>query len=72
LNDPTYVTAIKTRADGSQYVTISFPITNFAGTTTKISIDFNVTTTAKLIKDIGQVYMPFIDLSTTLKKLLGM
>lgn len=72
LNDPTYVSALKTRPDGSQYVTISFTITNFAGTTTKISIDFNVTTTAKLIKDIGQVYLPYIDLSVTLKKLLGL
>lgn len=72
LNDPNYVSSIKTRADGTQYVTISFTISNFAGTTTKISIDFNVTTTAKLIKDIGQVYMPYIDLSITLKKLLGM
>lgn len=72
LNDPNYVSAIKTRADGSQYVTISFTITNFAGTTTKISIDFNVTTTAKLIKDTNQVSLPYIDLSLTLKKLLGM
>jgi hypothetical protein len=72
LNDPNYVSAIQTRADGSQYVTISFNITNFAGTTTKISIDFTVTTTATLIKDIGQQYLPYIDLSITLKKLLGM
>ena len=72
LNDPNYVSPLKTRADGSQYITISFTITNFAGTTTKISIDFNVTTTATLIKDVEQVYLPYIDLSTTLKKLLGM
>lgn len=72
LNDPNYVSPLKTRADGSQYVTISFSITNFAGTSTKISIDFNVTTTATLIKDIGQQYLPYIDLSITLKKLLGM
>jgi G8 domain len=72
LNDANYVSALKTRADGSQFVTISFTITNFAGTSTKISIDFTVTTTAKLIKDIGQVYLPYIDLSVTLKNLLGM
>ncbi len=72
LNDPNYVSALKTRADGTQFVTISFMITNFAGTSTKISIDFNVTTTATLIKDTGQTYQPYIDLSITLKKLLGM
>ena len=71
LNDPTYVSAMQTAADGSQYVTISFNITNFAGTTTKISINFTVTTTATLIKDQGQVYLPYISLSTTLKNLLG-
>src|SRR5262249_3038441 len=67
LNDPNYVSPLKTRADGSQYVTISFSIQNFAGTVTKISIDFNVTLTAPLIKDIGQVYLPYVDLSITLK-----
>jgi hypothetical protein len=72
LNDPKYVSAIKTRADGSQYVTISFQISNFAGTVTTIRIDFTVTTTATLLKDIGQQYLPYIDLSVTLKKLLGM
>ena len=72
LNDANYVSALKTRADGSQYVTISFTIANFAGTTTKISIDFDVTTTAALIKDSGQVYLPYVDLSVTLKKLLGL
>jgi len=72
LNDAKYVSALKTRADGSQYVTISFTIQNFAGTVTKISIDFDVTTTAALIKDIGQQYLPYVDLSTTLKKLLGL
>ena len=72
LNDPNYVSALKTRADGTQYVTISFTITNFAGTSTKISIDFNVTTTAALLKDSGQVYLPYVDLSVTLMKLLGM
>ncbi|MDB5392472.1 MAG: hypothetical protein JWM11_8118, partial [Planctomycetaceae bacterium] len=72
LNDANYVSALKTRADGTHFVTISFNISNFAGTTTKISIDFDVTTTAKLIKDIGQIYLPYIDLSTTLKKLLGL
>jgi G8 domain len=72
LNDPNYVSAIQTRSDGTQFITISFSITNFAGTTTKISINFNVTTTATLIKDIGQVYLPYVDLSTTLKNLLGM
>ena len=66
------MSAIKTRADGSQYLTISFTISNSAGTTTKISIDFNVTTTATLLKDMGQVYLPYINLSITLKKLLGM
>jgi len=71
LNDPNYVSAIKTRADGTKYVTISFMIQNFAGTTTKISVDFDVTTTATLIKDIGQTYLPYVDLSVTLKKLLG-
>lgn len=72
LNDASYVSPIKTRADGTKYVTITFNITNFAGTVTKISINFNVTTTAKLIKDIGQTSLPYIDLSTTLKKLLGL
>lgn len=71
LNDPKYVSALKTRADGTQYVTISFSITNFAGTTTQISIDFNVTTTATLIKDMGQKYLPYTDISTTLARLLG-
>ncbi len=72
LNDAKYVSALKTRADGTQYVTISFDIQNFAGTVTKINIDFDVTLTAALIKDINQTYLPFMDLSTTLKKLLGL
>jgi hypothetical protein len=71
LNDPKYVSSIKTRADGSQYITISFTISNFAGTKTLISIDFNVTNTATLIKDTGQMWLPYIDLSITLQKLLG-
>ena len=56
----------------NQCITISFNISNFAGTVTKISIDFDVTTTAKLIKDIGQTYLPYYDLSLTLQKLLGL
>lgn len=72
LNDARYVSALKTRADGTQYLTISFDIQNFAGTVTKISIDFDVTLTAPLLKDTNQVYLPYMDLSVTLKKLLGM
>lgn len=72
LNDAKYVSALKTRADGTKFITISFNIQNFAGTVTKISIDFNVTTSATLIKDSGQVYLPYLDLSTTLKRLLGL
>ncbi len=71
LNDAKYVSKLKTRADGTQYVSISFSIQNFAGTSTLISIDFNVTTSAALIKDLGQVNLPYTDLSTTLKRLLG-
>ncbi len=72
LNDTHYVSPVMTRADGSQYVTITFTIQNFAGTVTTIRINFDVTTTAPLLKDIGQVYLPYVDLSITLKKLLGM
>jgi hypothetical protein len=72
LNDPTYVSPLQTRSDGTQFITICFNIQNFAGTVTKISIDFDVTLSAPLIKDIGQLYLPYIDLSITLKKLLGL
>jgi hypothetical protein len=71
LNDAKYVSALKTRADGSQFLTISFTIQNFAGTVTKISIDFDVTTTAPLIKDSNQTVLPYYDLSITLMRLLG-
>lgn len=71
LNDANYVSAIKTKADGTKFITISFNIQNFAGTTTKISIDFTVTANATLIKDLGQKTLPYTDLSVTLMRLLG-
>ena len=58
-------------ADGSQFVTISFQIRDFAGNTMTVSLDFNVTTTATLVKDMSRRNEPLFDVSATLLALLA-
>lgn len=70
LNDPNYVSAVKTAANGSKFVTITFSIKDFAGNTTIVHLDFTVSLTARLIKDYGQKYLPYYDPSATLLALL--
>ena len=71
LNDSNFVSPLKTRADGTQFVTISFQIKDFAGNTTLVNLDFNVTTTATLVKDMGRRNQPLFDVSATLQALLA-
>ena len=71
LNDANFVSALKTRADGTQFVTISFQIKDFAGNTSMVNLDFNVTTTATLVKDMGRRNQPLFDVSATLQALLA-
>ena len=71
LNDANNVSALKTRADGSQFVTISFQIKDFAGNTSMVNLDFTVTTTAILVKDMGRRNQPLFDVSATLQALLA-
>lgn len=71
LNDAKYVSALKTRADGTQFVTISFSIQDFAGNVSIIHLDMDVTLTAPLIKDINQKLLPNIQPSQTLLWLLA-
>lgn len=71
LNDSRYVSSLKTRADGSTYVTITFSIQDFAGNVSVVKLDMNVTLTATLIKDYNQKYLPYIDPSVTLISLVG-
>jgi hypothetical protein len=70
LNDPTHVTAVQTRADGSQFITLSFTIKDFAGNTYLVSIDFDVTNQATLVQNIGTKTLPTIKVSVTLLALL--
>ncbi|MCX7423722.1 MAG: hypothetical protein NT013_29880 [Planctomycetia bacterium] len=71
LNDANHVSALKTRADGSQYVTISFKIKDFADNTSIVNLDFTVSTTATLVKDMGRKNQPLFDVSATLQALLA-
>ena len=71
LNDANAVSVLKTRADGSQFVTISFQIRDFAGNTMTVSLDFNVTTTATLVKDMTRRNEPLFDVSASLQALLA-
>jgi hypothetical protein len=72
LNDPTHFSAIKTRPDGSQYVTLTFTVSDYAGNTFLVTADITVTYTATLIKDLGRKNLPTIPLSVTLMELLGL
>ncbi len=71
LNDAKYVSALKTRADGSQFVTITLTIMDNAKNISTVHIDLNVTLTATLLKDIGRRDDPFFVSSETLLALLG-
>jgi hypothetical protein len=71
LNDPKFVSPMKTHTDGSQYVTITFSIHDFAGNVKVIKVDMKVTLAAPLIKDLNQKLLPYIDPSLTLVALLG-
>ncbi len=71
LNDANSVSALKTRADGSRFVTISFQITDFAGNKSMVNLDFSVATTATLVKDLGRKNEPLFDVSATLAALLA-
>ncbi len=71
LNDARYISALQTRADGSQFVTLSFPVRDFAGNTSTASIDLTVTANATLQKDIGRKNLPTIIPSVTLLSLLS-
>jgi hypothetical protein len=71
LKDTNYVSALKTRADGSQYVTVSFMIWDMAHNKTLVTFDLNVTLTATLLKDIGRINDPFFVPSNTLLALIG-
>lgn len=71
LNDTKYVSALKTRADGTQYVTITITVEDWAHNKKIVNIDLNVTLTATLLKDIGRRDDPFFVPSTTLKALIG-
>jgi hypothetical protein len=71
LNDASHVSAIKTRADGSQYVTLSFTVTDNAGNKYLASLDLTVTDTATLVRDIGIKNIPTVMPSITLQALIG-
>ena len=71
LNDPKIVSALKTRADGTQFVTLTFTIQDLANNKTIIKLDLDVTFTAPLLKDIGRKNDPFFTPSSTLLGLIG-
>lgn len=71
LNDANFVSVLQTRADGTQFVTISFQIKDFAGNTSMVNLDFNVSTIATLVKDMGRRNQPLFDVSATLQALLA-
>ncbi len=71
LNDSKFVSALKTRADGTQYVTITITIQDWAKNKTIVNIDLNVTLTATLLKDIGRKDDPFFVSSNTLLALIS-
>ncbi|MFM9966445.1 MAG: G8 domain-containing protein [Planctomycetaceae bacterium] len=71
LNDPKIVSALKTKADGTQFVTLTFTIQDLANNKTTIKLDLNVTFTAPLLKDIGRKNDPFFVSSPTLLGLIG-
>ncbi len=71
LNDPKIVSALKTNADGTQFVTLTFTIEDLAKNKTIIKLDLNVTLTAPLLKDIGRKNDPFFVSSSTLLGLTG-
>ncbi|MBC7817735.1 MAG: hypothetical protein IAG10_12650, partial [Planctomycetaceae bacterium] len=71
LNDLKFVSALKTRADGTQYVTITITVQDWAKNKTIVNIDLNVTLTATLLKDIGRKDDPFFVSSNTLLGLIG-
>lgn len=71
LNAPKIVLALKTKADGTQFVTLTFTIQDLANNKTIIKLDLDVTFTAPLLKDIGRKNDPFFTPSSTLLGLIG-
>ena len=61
LNDPNQVSAIRTRVNGTRYVTLSFSISDFAGNSSRIAFNLDVSSTARLIKDLNSQNMPLFD-----------
>jgi G8 domain len=70
LNDPAHVSAIHKDAGGNDVITLTFTIKDFAGNTTTVSVDLQVSYTAILTKDVGRRNQPTIQASDTLKALL--
>ncbi len=71
LNDSKIVSALKTRADGTQFVTLTFTIQDLANNKTTIKLDLDVTFTAPLLKDFGRKNDPLFVSSSTLLGLIG-
>lgn len=71
LNDSKIVSALKTRADASMYVTLTFTVEDMAHNKSIINVDLNVTYTASLLKDIGRMNDPFFVPSSTLLGLIN-
>lgn len=71
LNDSKFVSPVKTYADGTKHVIITFSIQDFAGNVTIVNMDLLVTLTADLIKDVARLYLPRMTVSLTLFDLLG-
>ena len=71
LNDPKFVSALQTHADGTLFVTVTLVVEDFANNKTIVKIDLNVSLTATLLKDIGRKNDPFFVSSKTLLGLIG-
>lgn len=71
LNDAKIVSPLKTKADGSLFVTLTFVVEDLAHNKSIIKVDLNVTYTATLLKDIGRKDDPLFLSSSTLLGLIG-
>ncbi|MCX7423068.1 MAG: hypothetical protein NT013_26525 [Planctomycetia bacterium] len=71
LNDKSIVSNLNTRADGTQFVTLTFIVEDLARNKTIVKVDLNVTYTATLLKDIGRKNDPLFVSSSTLLGLIG-
>ena len=71
FNDPKFVSALQTHADGTLFVTVTLVVEDLANNKTIVKIDINVSLTATLLKDIGRKNDPFFVSSKTLLGLIG-